>query len=187
MGRRKAEVTEEVNENVTPEAIEEHKEEVATEEKKETPEATTEEKPADTSATPEDVKEEDKKPEEDASDKETSEEETEEVEEEATEEDEATDENIEESEEPKALTSEGDEILLKRVSVLERTFDKKIREVAVYDIYRKGDLLQFRDRNGTLINSSFEKFEVAMRLFTARLFPLDKRAKGTTYSWTVIE
>lgn len=180
MGRRKAEVTEEVIENVTPEATEENKE-VATEEKKETPEVVTEEKPADTSATPEDTKEEDKKPEEDASEKETSEEETEEVE------DEATDENIEESEEPKTLTSEGEEILLKRVSVLERTFDKKIREVAVYDVYRKGDMLQFRDRNGTLINSSFEKFEVAMRLFTARSFPLDRRAKGTTYSWNVIE
>lgn len=105
-----------------------------------------------------------------------------------TTEDSDNEEDSKESEDSKSAYEKEttEETLITRVSILERTFTKKVKEVAVFDVYRTGKQWQFKDKNGILINTSYTDLKSAMRIFIARLFPVDKRAKGISYSWTEI-
>lgn len=83
--------------------------------------------------------------------------------------------------------SYGDLHLITRVAVLERTFTRKYRELAIYEVWGENNILLLKDRNGKTVNTS--KFVLAdmMRFFLARQYPVESRPRGTTYSWVEVK
>lgn len=79
----------------------------------------------------------------------------------------------------------GQLVLLGRVTILRKSFGHKIEEVERVELFQLDNEFLIKNRVGSTLSTSFKSAEITMTVYIARKYPLESRAKGVTYTYTI--